>query len=193
VPDTVTYHRSPETGDVNNGITIVAADPLETGNRTKYDCHVGSTLVTLPFAGPDATGLTNEALLAVVYHRLESFQKGPHACDENVRAMGHVHAAIHGLHNRQRRLLAEKEMGEKKSQADSRVRLEGESLVIGSTGFDLGVLKQWKAWSQVEAACKALNPPVTAEEIATIEREAGATNPNGLAELKSALASSRRA
>jgi len=42
-------------------------------------------------------GLTNEALLAVVRHRFESFQEGPFACDENSAALIAVCKAMHAL------------------------------------------------------------------------------------------------
>ena len=39
-------------------------------------------------------GLTNEALLAIVCHRLESFQKGPFPCDENLFALADAKSAL---------------------------------------------------------------------------------------------------
>lgn len=54
--------------------------------------------------GPN--GLTVEALLAVVIDRLEGFQSGPAACDENRAALLHVTRAMDYLHARTRRRLA---------------------------------------------------------------------------------------
>ena len=39
-------------------------------------------------------GVTNEALLAIVQHRLECFQSGPFPCDENAEALENVKNAI---------------------------------------------------------------------------------------------------
>ncbi len=51
-------------------------------------------------------GVTNEALLAIVAHRLQGFQDGPMACPENREALLYVLGAICQLHNRTRRRLA---------------------------------------------------------------------------------------
>lgn len=45
-------------------------------------------------------GLSNEALLAVVLDRLEGFQTGPFACEENGVALAHVRDAMQVLHKR---------------------------------------------------------------------------------------------
>ena len=39
-------------------------------------------------------GLTNEALLAIVSHRLECFQSGPFPCDENLFALADAKSAL---------------------------------------------------------------------------------------------------
>jgi len=46
------------------------------------------------------TGLTNEALLAIVADRLEGFQQGPFACSENGFALSFVRDALTALHTR---------------------------------------------------------------------------------------------
>ncbi len=48
-------------------------------------------------------GLTHEALTAVVIDRLEGFQRGPYACQDNADALDHYRAAMACL---QRRTLA---------------------------------------------------------------------------------------
>lgn len=45
-------------------------------------------------------GITQEALLAIVADRLDSFQKGPFPCRENDDALRHVEAALGILHER---------------------------------------------------------------------------------------------
>lgn len=46
--------------------------------------------------------LTEEALLAIVADRLQSFQAGPYACRENAIALTKVQEAMHWLHHRTR-------------------------------------------------------------------------------------------
>ena len=45
-------------------------------------------------------GISNEALLAIVAHRLEGFQDGPYACPENGAALQMVQSAMQWLQNR---------------------------------------------------------------------------------------------
>jgi peptidyl-prolyl cis-trans isomerase B (cyclophilin B) len=45
-------------------------------------------------------GITIESLLAICAHRLEGFQAGPFACDENSRALDHVNMALAALKGR---------------------------------------------------------------------------------------------
>lgn len=54
-------------------------------------------------------GLTLEALTAILIDRLEVFQSGPFACDENDVAMVHYKAALNVLHQRTLRLAKERE------------------------------------------------------------------------------------
>lgn len=53
-----------------------------------------------------ANGISQEALLAIVRDRLESFQAGPYACDENKFALDHVVMAMALLHSRTKARLA---------------------------------------------------------------------------------------
>jgi hypothetical protein len=53
-----------------------------------------------PIAEAGINGLTQEALLAIVEHRLECFQAGPYACRENAVALTHVQTAMLWLHKR---------------------------------------------------------------------------------------------
>ena len=45
-------------------------------------------------------GVTQEALLAIVQDRLEGFQAGAFACEENAQALEHVKAALEALQSR---------------------------------------------------------------------------------------------
>lgn len=51
-------------------------------------------------------GLTHESLLAIIEHRLASFQKGKFACDENELALHHVRIALECLKSRTMQRLA---------------------------------------------------------------------------------------
>ena len=45
-------------------------------------------------------GITNEALLAIVIHRLKCFQSGRFPCDENANALEDIECALHHLESR---------------------------------------------------------------------------------------------
>lgn len=51
-------------------------------------------------------GVHHEDMLRVVAHRLECFQKGQYACDENAEALSHVRAALECMDERTSRRLA---------------------------------------------------------------------------------------
>lgn len=65
----------------------------------------GDAIVGIPFqkgSVPDAgvNGVTHEALITIVLHRLEGFQAGGLGCAENNSAIGHLRAALNWLHAR---------------------------------------------------------------------------------------------
>ena len=51
-------------------------------------------------------GVTHEALLAILIHRLRCFQAGPYACAENACALTQLEAAQESLHSRTRACMA---------------------------------------------------------------------------------------
>lgn len=53
-----------------------------------------------PINDHGVNGVTQEALLAIVADRLESFQAGPYACLENLNALEHVRYAMTWLASR---------------------------------------------------------------------------------------------
>lgn len=53
-----------------------------------------------PIKENGTNGLTQEVLLSIVAHRLECFQAGPFACNENARALLHVRQALEALKHR---------------------------------------------------------------------------------------------
>lgn len=200
-PSTViTAHKSNVPTDPNVAMHVEGFGAAGGGPHHTYKVgHADSPAhVCLEFMTADRAGLTNEVLLAVVYDRLQAFQGGPLPCEENARAMGHVAAALHNLKNRtNRRHLAglEGKMAEDNGEPRHRVRLEDNVLHVGDKAFTMDQLQAWKTWHQVEAAAKALKPEVSALEVAVFDSAAahlGGGARNGLAELKSALASSRK-
>lgn len=50
-------------------------------------------------------GVTEAALMAIIIDRLESFQEGPFACEENAAALNYANHTLHWLHQRTRRRL----------------------------------------------------------------------------------------
>jgi hypothetical protein len=63
--------------------------PIENGLR-----HLQIGFQKGPIKEVGVNGVTQEALLAIVAHRLECFQAGPFACEENAQALEHVNAAL---------------------------------------------------------------------------------------------------
>lgn len=59
-----------------------------------------------PIKEVGTNGFTHEVLLAIVAHRLECFQAGPYACEENANALAHVLDALRILKERTRNHLA---------------------------------------------------------------------------------------
>ena len=55
-------------------------------------------------------GVTNEALLAIMIHRLQGFQNNPATnCSENQEAINHMELAMEALYSRTRRIQANKQ------------------------------------------------------------------------------------
>lgn len=59
-----------------------------------------------PLKEVGTNGVTHESLLAILIDRLEGFQRGPFACDENQIALTHLRAAQEALLSRTRARLA---------------------------------------------------------------------------------------
>jgi len=94
----------------NKAITITpVGEPGPGGAHTRYDVRgpskqmlgvgmVPSFAEHIKFQRGDpavsVNGVTNEALLAIVADRLEGFQRGPFACEENAAALTAVHGAM---------------------------------------------------------------------------------------------------
>lgn len=66
----------------------------------------GSTQILFqngPIKEVGVNGITHEALLAILIDRLEHFQRGPYACEENGVALSSLQMAQGVLHNRTKR------------------------------------------------------------------------------------------
>ena len=59
-----------------------------------------------PICEVGTNGITQEALLAILIDRLEGFQSGEYACDENAQAIVKLREAAMWLHSRTKRRMA---------------------------------------------------------------------------------------
>ena len=73
---------------------VIEFPPYKPENRTLIEFQNG------PIAEVGQNGVTNEALLAIVIDRLECFQKGPFACQDNDCALHYAKWALGALKNR---------------------------------------------------------------------------------------------
>lgn len=95
----------------NEVLEIIVADEKGVGGANHaYLCYWPDKRANLtarriefqngPIIENGVNGLTQEALLAIVRHRLECFQAGPYANDYNAKALAHVIDAMQALHAR---------------------------------------------------------------------------------------------
>lgn len=91
---------------VNEAITVTVADaPGSGGANHQYIVKYPGYNLVIPFQnGPvgevGLNGITQEILLAIVRDRLEGFQSGSYACEENQLALEAVMAAQEALDSR---------------------------------------------------------------------------------------------
>ena len=101
---TITSHQAP---GLNEKLTITVLDTTGAGGAPHHyhirgdfpdgwDIHFQKG----PVQEAGINGTSNEALLAIVRDRLECFQLGPYACEENDTALEGVLAAMAALHRR---------------------------------------------------------------------------------------------
>lgn len=103
------YHKG---GDLNDLLEIVVCDePGPGGAHHRYMCfwpsstigRIGTQDITFQKGGVQeegVNGVSNEALLAIVRHRLECFMAGPYPCDETRDALENVIEAMQNLQAR---------------------------------------------------------------------------------------------
>ncbi len=172
-----THKKDMGADDMNHAVDIMAVygrtptglnAPVEYVVTYEDKNHTVHTTALRPYAG-----LTNEALLAIVLHRLTAYQGTVTACPENDKAIGHILGALSTLSTRSRRVQESKEIVNRWGIAiahDARVRLDTVgNLRIGTAYFSPDTLKQWGKWADVIAAVKALDPVITPDELGTIQ------------------------
>jgi hypothetical protein len=103
-------------------LAINVTDEIGAGNANhRYELSIpnahtnksgyGGTTLSILFQNgtiPDngVNGVTQEALLVIAADRLNSFQNGPFACDDNAEALEHIVSAINCLHRRTKNRIA---------------------------------------------------------------------------------------
>jgi hypothetical protein len=99
----ITNHRA---GGLNELVTVEAVDqPGDGGANHHYVVTAEGNRTEIRFQnGPvkeaGVNGLTNEALLAIVEDRLDGFDKGKFASDDNANALDFVRQALRALKRR---------------------------------------------------------------------------------------------
>ena len=98
----ITTHKVHE--DDRQPQVMASEDKTIGGAPDFYELVCGAPALTIrvPFVTLDRGGVTNEALLAIVIDRLEGFQSGQFACDENEAALQAIKNALFYLQQRTR-------------------------------------------------------------------------------------------
>jgi len=101
---------------VNDGLQIVVLDePGPGGAHHKYGINLltnqgcSGPIISFqngPIKEAGVNGVTNESLLAILIDRLECFQSGPFACEENAEALDDLRHALRRLRFRTKTRLA---------------------------------------------------------------------------------------
>lgn len=189
-------HQIVGIAEFNNQLKLTY-HPASGGDPSHYDIEHGKDLICrLNFyrapVGPQ--GLTNEILLAAVIDRLEQFQQGPCACQENARAIQHLGSALKVLQQRSIRRTAAGIEGQVKEEVQSvpasRVVVRDGFLFLGNSkvGINTDSLAGWNGWNRVETQVKRFQPPLTEAELATLQSLATTTaGRNGFREMLAAL------
>lgn len=72
--------------------------------RVEVDIHFQNG--PIDSIGNGVNGVQHEDLLAILIDRLEGFQKGPFACEENLQSLIHCRAALKEMNDRTRKRIA---------------------------------------------------------------------------------------
>ena len=92
----------PGQGNANHAYSLSLIIDSEGSTMEGGDIHFQDG----PIQEAGVNGISNEALLAVVEHRLQGFQSGDFSCRENALALTKLQEAIHWLHHRTRERIA---------------------------------------------------------------------------------------
>lgn len=106
---TIEATDTPGAGGAHHRYTITGFDNVNNASKFLVDEPTGQVVILFqngPIPEHGTNGVTHEALLAIVKHRLESFQAGKYACDDNAVALAAVDNAIAALHARTKTRLA---------------------------------------------------------------------------------------
>lgn len=107
---TINVTDEPGQGGACHRYEVTGFDELKNPSHTADDSSALGTLVILFQNGPlkeaGVNGITQEALLAILIDRLESFQAGKFTCQDNDDALWHVREALTCLQKRTRERLA---------------------------------------------------------------------------------------
>lgn len=115
MPKVITTHK---VNGCNDGIDVVAVDDPVNGAHAMYEIrHINSfeparswtkrlAFQNGPIKEAGVNGVTHEVLLAVVIDRLEGYQSGQFACEENAVALEALRTAVIALKSRTQKRLA---------------------------------------------------------------------------------------
>lgn len=107
---TIKVLDEPGAGGANHDYAITFYDATYKGERSPIsERHHRNCIISFqngPIAEAGVNGISQEALLAICIDRLECFQAGPYACDDNANALHDLKNALGWLQNRTRQRLA---------------------------------------------------------------------------------------
>lgn len=95
----------PGQGNACHNYQIEAVEPLDAAEGCDPTIDNGGVRIRFqdgPIQEAGVNGISNEALLSVVEHRLQGFQSGDYACRENAVALTKLQEAMMWLHKRTR-------------------------------------------------------------------------------------------
>jgi hypothetical protein len=134
---TVYVADEPGSGNANHlylmdGFNIQTNPSIESLQDLRFDSNVqGIFFQNGPVPTAGLNGVTNELLLALVIDRLEGFQSGPFACDENATALEHTVKALETLQLRTKRRIAQNVEGVEITHSSEIAESIGETEPVG--------------------------------------------------------------
>lgn len=102
---TVQTMDPPGAGGAHHEYMICGGDPIDTAEEGP-EVQLRVSFQKGPIKEHGINGVTQETLLAVVIDRLECFQRGPFACDDNANALTHLRGAMECLQRRTKNRIA---------------------------------------------------------------------------------------